>query len=418
MIHFPAQIMFTGYEMRDVGELRVLVASTAIGALILGRRRVGVSRYEGRGATATTLIAMESLLRGTTPAEIFDSDVRMIHLSNLMTWGVRFAIRLGNIMDANSFLTRCQTILHDAGVTHLHHACFRQLAMVDRPAPGPRPQGDLPHYLFFITMHSSLYINGSFFCFPLGIVEMEWAICEQEVIHIHAVARTIHPVCPSALCARIPPVFRASCEALEKEPAASLEYIRRQSRRTEVFVAPYERRLLSGLHNPLGPYITRGIWAAPRRAGSSAVEEGCPLELARGITGGDFLALAAATPRPRPGRCRVFSMMSIVYEEFRRGMVTSYGAGATALICQVCMNDNLAHISRPIVIICSPDPMRLFGILDARMQSGYPHIHNAIAIIDPGDWENFAIVRGYTHVVPVSDMRHIRFAVDACTSSY
>jgi hypothetical protein len=182
--------------MQKVGELRALVESIRIGALLLGQQRVGVSRYEGRGATMTTLIAMESLIRGVTPGEIFHSDIRMLHLARLMRSGAHFATRLGRIRDADSFLTRCQTILRDAGVTVLHQACFRQLARVDRPVPGPRPSGDLPHYLFFITMHSTPSINGSAFCLPAGIVEMEWALCEQEVVHIHAVARTLHPVCP------------------------------------------------------------------------------------------------------------------------------------------------------------------------------------------------------------------------------
>jgi hypothetical protein len=94
--------------------------------------------------------------------------------------------------------------------------------------------------------------------------------------------------------------MRATCEALEKKPIAALEYIRRQSRRTETFCAHYERHILPQLYNPLGPYITRGIWAAPRAAGVAAVVEGCPLEIAESISSSHYMGFAGGTPTPTP----------------------------------------------------------------------------------------------------------------------
>jgi hypothetical protein len=270
-------------------------------ASLLQLSRRNREKYSGRAATVVTLLVMEAIFRKCIPLQIWESNQKMTFLSMMMRGGFHFSMRMGAINTAEGFMRCCSEIIQASGVEALTLGCWVAFATVDRAPLTTRPIGDLPHYLFFITMHSITRIIGPVHCLPAGIVEMVWGVCEQEEMHIHAVARTLHAICPSALAGRFPPSMRVSCEALEKEPAAALEYIGRQSRGTEVFCADYESRILETLNNPLGAYIVRGIWDAPLRASRLAVMEGCPFELAEGISRGTLEISREPTQDPRHG---------------------------------------------------------------------------------------------------------------------
>jgi hypothetical protein len=305
--------------MSEIEGLGALALSTEIGASLLELLRRNREKYSGKAATVVTLMAMEAILHKCTPLRIWESNQEMTFLSMMMHGGFHFSMRMGAINTAEGFMRCCPEIIQASAVEALTLGCWIAFARVDRAPLNTRPIGDLPHYLFFITMHSMTRIIGPVHCLPAGIVEIVWDVCEQEEVHIHAVARTLHAICPSALAERFPPSMRVSCEALGKEPAAALESIGRQSRGTEVFCADYESRILETLNNALGAYIVRGIWDAPLRAGRLAVWRGAHSSSQRGYQGGTLEISREPTQDPRRG--------GEAYTSSRAPSTTSGGVG-------------------------------------------------------------------------------------------